>query len=130
VSEIRLELDVLAATLSIVRLPVESEAPTWASGSSFLSTTRTAGELSVVCDSALVPSGVRAEHGFRSLAVRGPLAFSEVGLLDALAAPLARAKIGIFMISTFDTDYLLVREESLGEAIQVLGDAGHSVYRS
>ena len=74
-----------------------------------------------------MPAGVRREDGFRCLAVRGPFAFDVVGVLASLAAPLARAQIPILAISTFDTDYLFVRQTHLARAVRALRRAGHVV---
>lgn len=91
------------------------------------SVTRTDGELSVVCDEEAVPEGVRAEPGWRALRVDGPLDFGLTGVLAGLASPLAEAGVALFSLSTFDTDYLLVKAGTLYEAVQVLGEAGHEV---
>lgn len=90
--------------------------------------TRTAEELSIVCPDAGVPAEVRAERGFRALKVRGPLDFSLAGVLASLAVPLARAGISVFALSTFDTDYILVRGEQLVGAVNALRDAEHEVW--
>lgn len=74
-----------------------------------------------------MPARVRREDGFRCLEVRGPFAFDAIGVLAALAAPLARARIPILAISTFDTDYIFVRQVHLARAIGTLRSAGHVV---
>jgi hypothetical protein len=63
------------------------------------------------------------------LKVHGPLDFSLTGVMLALVAPLAEARISIFAFSTFDTDYLMVKESNLEKAIRALTDAGHEVRR-
>jgi uncharacterized protein len=123
-----LELRVLPGALAVARLRPGEPVPAWASAAGALhAVVRTAGELSVVCDDAAVPAGVRAERGFRALAVAGPLDFALTGVLAALAVPLAEAGVPIFAVSTYDTDHLLVRAERLGEAIAALEAAGHRV---
>ena len=77
----------------------------------------------------MLPSGLPAERGFRCLRVRGPLDFSETGILESLARPLAEADVSIFALSTYDTDYILVPHESLETAIDSLMKAGHVVSR-
>lgn len=89
--------------------------------------TRTADELSVVCAGANVPAAVQAERDWCVLKVRGPLDFAQTGVLARLAAPLAAAGVPIFVLSTFDTDYLLVRAARLVDALAALRDAGHEV---
>ena len=84
-------------------------------------------ETSVVCEARLVPEGVRAERGFRALRVEGTVPFSANGVLAAIATPLANARIPIFVVSTFDTDYVLVRESEVGNAVAALREAGHVV---
>jgi hypothetical protein len=89
--------------------------------------TRTEEELSVVCAEDAVPDRVKCEKGWRCLRIRGPLAFSETGVLSSLSAPLARAGISIFVVSTYDTDNILVKEERLGAAQAVLVSEGHTI---
>lgn len=99
--------------------------PPWATGGSWWSVTRTADELSVVCPTDRVPAGVRAEGPWRAFAVAGPLDFALTGVLSALTAPLARAQVPVFTVSTFDTDYLLVRGADAERATAALTAAGH-----
>ena len=89
--------------------------------------TRTAQELSIVCLNECVPVDVHAERDRRLLQVEGTLAFSLTGILAAVTAPLAAAGISIFAMSTYDTDYLLLLEKDLPQAIQTLESAGHSI---
>ncbi|MEY2877973.1 MAG: hypothetical protein RLZZ15_353 [Verrucomicrobiota bacterium] len=117
---------VLAGELAVVRLPAEATVPSWVRGA-FTSITRTAGELSIVCSAGCVPAGLRAESGWVALRVAGALEFSATGVLASLAAPLAEARIPLLAIATFDTDYLLVRRESLAAATTALMAAGHAV---
>ena len=123
-----LSLRVVRPTLAIVRLPPGSELPAWAGESGeFLSLTRTPDETSVVCDVRCVPESVRAERDYRGLRVEGTVPFQATGVLASLAVPLADAGVPIFVVSTFDTDYVLVRDEKISTAIRVLREAGHSV---
>jgi uncharacterized protein len=86
---------------------------------------RTAAEVTVVCPADRVPRDVRAERGWRALAVEGPLDLALTGVLAALLEPLARAGIPIFAVSTYDTDHVLVRAQRLDEAVAALSAAGH-----
>jgi hypothetical protein len=88
---------------------------------------RTVAEVSVVCAAERVPDDVRAERGWRALEVAGPLDFALTGVLAAIAVPLARADVSIFAVSTFDTDYVLVRADRLAAAVRALREAGHRV---
>lgn len=123
-----LTLDLLPGACAICRLDPAAELPFWALGPGpIVSLTRTREELSVVCAADAVPPGTRAEGGWRVLKVRGPLAFSLTGILAALAAPLARAEVSLFAVSTFDTDYLLVPQGQQEAALAALRAAGHTV---
>lgn len=123
----RLALTLLADTFAVCRLSKSSPVPAWASSGQFFSITRTADELSVVCPQSVVPDGVRCERGWRCLRVAGPMDFSMIGVVASLVTPLAEAGISVFVVSTFDTDYLLVKEVDLERAMAALGLAGHTL---
>jgi uncharacterized protein len=121
-----LRLQLLEGSLAICRLEPSAPVPAWGlSRGPLCSVTRTSEELSVVCGASAVPAGVRCEKDWRAFQVKGPLAFSLTGILDALTDPLAQARVSIFAVSTFDTDYLLVREAQLEAAGTALQGAGH-----
>lgn len=122
-----MKLAVLPGTFAVARCEAGSNPPGWAAEGAFWSLTRTARELSVVCEERLIPQGVQAEHGWACLAVAGPIDFSEIGVLAALSGTLAEARVSLFALSTYDTDHLLVRREDLGRAIAALEEAGHQV---
>src|SRR5450631_445745 len=111
-------LRLLDGELSILRLPPDAATPSWLNLSPrpLVSVTRTPDELSIVCPSAGVPHGVKCEDGWRAFTVEGKLEFSAIGVLAAILNPLAEAGISIFSISTFDTDYVLVRSGVLEKA--------------
>jgi hypothetical protein len=122
-----MNLSHLPGTFAVCRLAPDAEVPAWAwRDRSLLSITFTQDELSIVCPATSVPAGVRSEQRWSAIKVEGPLDFSLIGILSALAAPLAAAGISLFAISTFDTDYLLVKEPQLARARQVLQEAGHT----
>lgn len=121
---IHLALLVLEERLAVARLAPDADIPTWASGK-FTSITRSSEELSIVCDDRSVPREVPAERGWRVLKVRGPIPFETTGVAAALVSPLATAGISVFLISTFDTDYLLVKENRFAEALAALRARGH-----
>lgn len=114
-------------TMSICRLPADEPIPAWATKRAFFSVTRTSDELSVVCTSIQVPSGVTAHDGWRALKLAGPFDLLLVGILLGVTAPLAAAGVTVFPIATYDTDYLLVRNDQLNTAIAALRSAGHQV---
>jgi hypothetical protein len=123
----RLPLQPLPGRFAVCRLPATAPVPEWATGGPFVSVTRTAEELSVVCGEEAVPPGVQAERSWRGLRVVGAIPFTAVGVLAALTGPLAAAGISLFAVSTFDTDYLLVREADWERTVAVLGVSGHAV---
>ena len=103
--------------------------PPWLPTTGFTSVTRTADELSVVCASHAVAGGDQVEPGWVSLQLVGPFPFSLTGILAAVLVPLADAGVGIFALSTFDTDHVLVKGDQLDAAIAALEAAGHEVRR-
>ena len=121
------DLAVLPGFFAMVRLAPKAHLPSWATHGDFFSITRTSDELSIMCRADQVPKGIAAETGWRALKVAGPFTLTEIGVLSALAAPLAEAKVSLFAISTFDTDYLLVSEKQLLAAVAALKGAGHRV---
>lgn len=122
-----LNLRLLSSRLAVCRLSPEQEFPFWAQCDEFLAFVHTSDECSVVCDQSMVPNGTQAEKDWRILKVLGPLEFSQIGVLASIAGPLAQASISIFVISTYDTDYILVKDTSLEPAIAVLKQAGHEI---
>ena len=127
IPQLNMTLNHIPGHFAICRFDPQEAVPDWVLESDFFSVTRTMDELSVVCHEALVPRGVTSEPGWACLKVEGPLAFSLTGILAALTAPLAEAGISIFAVSTFDTDYLLVKAHDLDVAQAVLTQAGHTV---
>ncbi len=127
-ADVTLTLTVLPETLAVCRLASDAAVPGWAMAGSFSSITRTADELSVVCAQSQVPDGVKREGGWRGLKVEGPLDFALTGILASLAAPLAQAGISIFAVSTYDTDYVLVKE--LDRTLMILAAQGHRIQRT
>lgn len=121
-----LVLKVLDRELVVWRLPLGSQIPT-PPKEGFFSLTTTCKEISVVSETDVVPAVVRhSEPGWRAIAVEGPLAFEMIGVLASMCAPLAEAEISVFAISTYDTDYLLVKQENLENAVVALKNAGHT----
>lgn len=117
----------VAGTFAVCKLPPGAPVPTWATSGDLFSVTRTPEELSLVCRQETVPKGVMCERNWRSLRVAGSMPFTLVGVLAALTVPVARAGVGVFALSTFDTDYLLVKAADWEKAIAALRTAGHVV---
>ena len=118
-------LDLVPGAYAVCRWAPEEPLPPSITEGTFFSVTRTPTELSAVCDVAAVPPGVKSDGPWSVLAVRGPLDLNMTGVLAGLTAPLAAAGISIFALSTYDTDYLLVRDHDLDRAIRALREAGH-----
>jgi uncharacterized protein len=122
-----MELELLPDRLAVCRLDASDESDL-AATSGLFSVTRTADELSVVCAEDDAPPGANeVSRGWRALKVRGPLDHSSVGVLASIAAPLADARVSLFPLATFDTDYVLVRETDVERAAGALEAAGHQV---
>ena len=122
-----LRLVVLPERLAVCRLGAKDPIPEWAVGESFLSISRTREELCIICEDAFVPEGTRASRGWRGFKIEGPLDLDLVGILVSVAVPLAQSNVGILPIATYETDYVLVRDRQLVDAIKALRFAGFDV---
>ena len=115
-------LSVLPERLGICHLSKTSSLPFWAKGdSNFSSIAKTSDELSIILPQDKIPGGILVEKNWRAFKVRGPLGFTLTGIVSLLSAPLAKAKISILYISTYETDYILVEEKNLNKATKILG---------
>lgn len=119
----------LDGRLAVCRFGPDHEVPHWALESWFFSVTRTPEELSIICPEPNVPGGLVCERGWRAMKLEGPLEFSMVGVLASVAGPLAAAGVSIFTVSTYDTDYVMVKEEQLDLAVDALRTYGHEIAR-
>lgn len=122
----KLTVTLMPDLLSVCRLPSDARVPSWVRGG-FTSVTRTSAELSIVCEDDAVPDDVQAARGWRAFVVAGPIPFETTGIAAALVSPLAAAEISVFLVATYDTDYLLVRAADLTRATAALRTAGHEV---
>ena len=118
----RLRFSVAGRGLVACRLEADAIVPAWAARGEFFSVTRTHEELSIVCADERVPAEVKRSG---RLKLHGPFALSETGVLSSFVGPLAEAGVPVFAVATFDTDYVLVPEESLQAALSALERAGH-----
>jgi len=117
---LKLTLSILQENLAICRLNNDESLPKWILSGSFISYTRAKNELSIICPEENIPVEVKSEKGWRAIKIESTLDFSMTGVLASLASPLAEEKISIFVISTFDTDYILVKKENLKKAVRIL----------
>jgi hypothetical protein len=119
----------------VCQMASDARIPAWALAGSFFSVVRARDEISIVCaenDCAervrtddRIPAGASIERGWVALKLEGPFPFSMTGVLASFVQPLAAAQIPIFAISTFATDYVLIKRELLAQAVTALGAAGH-----
>ncbi len=109
----------------ICRLEPGRQQPDWIA-EGFSSITQTSDEMSIVCKQRTLEN-VKCERDWRLLQVVGPLEFSEIGILSSLSSILAREQISIFVVSTFDTDYLMLKKDKLSQAISALTEAGYEI---
>ncbi len=123
----KLDLRVLEGEYAICGLEASGLIPAWAMGEGFVSISRSEGELTIVCYQNRVPPEVRAERGWRCIALVGPFDFGLTGILASVLLPLAEAGVGIFAVSTYNTDYVLVKARDLDRAVAALKQVGHAV---
>ncbi|MEO8215933.1 MAG: ACT domain-containing protein [Acidobacteriota bacterium] len=121
-----LRLTTLVDRFAVVRFLPSATLPEFEDGS-FFSFTRTEEEVSVICREENAGAGGDIEGGWRCLKVGGPLPFTMTGVLASIAVPLAHAAIPIFVVSTYDTDYVFMKDEKLDGARTVLAAAGFVV---
>jgi hypothetical protein len=118
---------ILRQTFAICRLDKDAPVPHWAFQGGLFSITQTKDELSIVCPQVNVPRGVICNQGWSCLKVKGPLDLSSTGIISSIASTLEMKNISLFSISTYDTDYVMVKEKDLEGAIFALTEAGHRI---
>jgi len=119
-----LQLTILESLFTIHRFSPNHDIPNQIYGSEFYSISKSEEELSIVCSSSIQLNSKNCEIGWSCIKVIGPLDFSLTGILAEISAVLAEAEISIFAISTFDTDYILVKSENLPFAEKALLESG------
>lgn len=122
-----LRMRLLPDRYAVARLEADAALPAWWPSTGVRHVSWTDDELSLVCGEACVPAGVRCQRGWRALKLQGPFAFELTGILLAVLEPLADAGVGIFALSTYDTDYVLVQEDALPVALAALRQRGHAI---
>jgi hypothetical protein len=124
---LQLTLTLINGQFAICRLRPDVDFPSWAKGSEVWSLTRTPDEITVVCAEEIVPPSVRCDTGWRCLRLDGTFELTLSGVLASITSPLATAGVSVFAVSTYDTDYVLVRGAQLSIATAALATAGHTV---
>jgi len=122
-----MKFTLLDGLFAVARLDADADVPPWAHRGAFTSITRTPHELSIVCDEGGVPDDVPAERGWRCLGLEGPIPFETTGVAARFTAALAARGISVFVVSTFDTDSVLVKASKVEAAIEALREAGYDV---
>lgn len=125
----RIDLKMLPDIYSISRLNGDEPIPAWADGEGFVSISRSPDELSIVCLQSRVPGGGRTDRDWRCLQFVGPFAFGETGIVLSVVRPLSEAALGVFVVSTFDGDYLLLKADDVERGLAILANAGHRLHR-
>ncbi len=120
-SEETIKLEWIPGRYAVCRLDPSAAIPPWAQGGGpLLSITRSENELSIVADQELVPADIKSERNWAAMRVQGQLDFALIGIIASLTTVLANVKISCFAISTYDTDYILVKEDNARAAEEVL----------
>jgi uncharacterized protein len=114
--------------IAVVRMEPRDEVPEWAWTGSLAAVVRTVDELTIVCDQKVVPGHLRCECDWTALKLEGPMALSLTGVLASLLGPLSFASIPVFVVSTFDTDYILVKADNVQRARDIFKAQGHDVH--
>ena len=122
-----LTMKLLKEKYGVCRLDKAELIPQWTTVSDFFSVTKTSDELSIICNENNIPSGIKCEKNWRVLKIEGPLDFSLIGILAAITAILAQKSISIFAVSTYDTDYILVKDKNIDNAIAALINENYEV---
>lgn len=122
-----IKLKQLQGTYAISRLAPDTAIPEWVDGDGFVCIARTEDELSIVCLESRVPADCQIDRDWTCFKFIGPFAFGETGIVLSVIKPLSEAKLGIFVVSTFDGDHLLLKTADVSAALRILHDAGHQV---
>jgi len=123
----KLTFSILPEMFAVCRLEPGEPAPAPPDAAGFWSLTVTEKELSIVLPEAQALPSWTVDPGWRALRIEGTLDLNQAGIMAALSQPLAVEDISIFVVSTFQTDYILVKEAALQSACKILTDEGHSV---
>ncbi len=119
-ADIVLRMSIMEDSFGICRFDPDMPIPEWAFKGDFASVTKTFEEISIVCPVGFIPDDVKCERNWSGLKAEGPLDFSLTGILASISTILAQSGISIFAVSTYDTDYVFVREKDLNSAVEAL----------
>jgi uncharacterized protein len=123
-----LRFSLIPESFAICRLNPRSAIPEWAlRPATFTSITRTSDELSIVCPENHIPPDLKSDVGWLCLKLEGPFPFSMTGVLTSFINPLSSNQVPIFAVATFDTDYVLIKQEFWEAASAALESAGHKI---
>lgn len=123
----KLSIKLLKEKYGVCRLNKNEAIPSWALQGDFYSITKTEDELSIVCLQDNIIENIKCEKDWRVLKIEGPLDFSLVGILSKISTLMANNSISIFAVSTYDTDYILIKEKDINRAIKVLNNDSYEV---
>lgn len=121
----QITLELADGEYAVSRLSADASIPSWADGPGFVTVTRSAHELSIVCLEQRIPAGTMSETGWRCMRFVGPFAFGATGIVLSVVRPLSEGGLGIFVVSTFDGDHILLKSADLARAVTLLKNAGH-----
>lgn len=122
-----IRLQLLANDYAIARLAPTAAFPDWADGPGFVSICRNVDELSIVCEQQRVPQGVTTDREWTAMRFLGPFAFGETGIVLSVIQPLSEAGLGVFVVSTYDGDHLLLKATDMPRSTALLTQAGHTI---
>jgi uncharacterized protein len=114
----------LTDSFTIYQVANEKEIPAEIYGSGFYSVTKTCDEISIVTSCETLFPQLKSEKGWKGFKVAGILDFSLVGIINELTKPLKENGISVFVVSTFNTDYLFVKETAFQQAIEIFSKTG------
>ena len=123
----QLTLELAEGEYAVSRLNADAPIPAWAEGRGFVTVSRSDWELSIVCLAQRVPEGTPTEAGWCCMRFVGPFAFGATGIVLSVVRPLSEGGLGVFVISTFDGDHLLLKQADMPRARALLENAGHSL---
>lgn len=122
-----IKLKLMEGEIAVAKLKAGAPIPGWALSGAWFSVTKTEDELSIAAESSRIPPGITSEGGWRTLKICGTLDFAETGIISGISAVLAQSGISVFVISTYNTDYILIKNAGLEDALGALGQSGYDI---